>query len=258
MKKFNSTPTEKYVPLSHENVYLFNYYDRISNFLNLNLDKRYKNILAKPIKNNYEIEWYAPFDGLILTEQSEYKQYGMQVYWEFQEKLERKIAELSNTHDANTQNWVSILKKVFHAEDNIIYCNGKDISIIWGWKFENNQMRVSNILDAAPPLLVAATDVDKIENKDNDLEPLTQITKADDLDDAVPASQNREVSLAELFGSNAADNEPEKKQISDTKHSNKSPSFLEFLRYFAAKYWWLLLLLLLCICLVFFYKSLSA
>ena len=85
MQKFHQISTDQYVPLSHDNSYLFNHYEKVHNFIKTRIDPQYKNILAKPIKHNYEIEWFSPFPDLIET--TENQQLALHQYWDFQDKL---------------------------------------------------------------------------------------------------------------------------------------------------------------------------
>ena len=70
MHKFHQIPTEKYTPLSHDKAYLFNLYDKISNFLAFNLDsnKNHKNKIAKPVRNNLETDFYSLYPNLVPVE----------------------------------------------------------------------------------------------------------------------------------------------------------------------------------------------
>ena len=64
MNKFHQIPTDSFAPISHDNSYLFNHYDKVANFLAFNLEKNYKNILAKPVQNGYSFDWFSNFENL--------------------------------------------------------------------------------------------------------------------------------------------------------------------------------------------------
>ena len=59
MHKFHQIPTDKYIPVSHENSYLFNHYDKVANFLAFNLDKNYKNIKEKQVQNGFKYDRFS-------------------------------------------------------------------------------------------------------------------------------------------------------------------------------------------------------
>ena len=121
MQKFHQISTDQYVPLSHDNSYLFNHYEKVHNFIKLKIDSQYKNILAKPIKHNYEVEWFSPFPD--LRETTENQQLALHQYWDFQDKLSKQLDVLSNNKDEDKKNWISLLKTVFNPENNIIFNN---------------------------------------------------------------------------------------------------------------------------------------
>lgn len=147
MNKFHQIPTDKFVPISHDNSYLFNHYDKVANFLAFNLEINYKNILAKPVQNGYAFDWFSPYENLInINEQNTVEtETALLKYWEFIAVVNAKIQQLSNSNDENNKNWASLLTKVFNHPDNFIFSNGNDICIVWGWKFDNNEIYKPNI-----------------------------------------------------------------------------------------------------------------
>ncbi len=61
MHKFYTLSTDSFVPISHDNKHLFNTYELVNNFIRTRIATAYRNILAKPILHNYEVDWYSPF-----------------------------------------------------------------------------------------------------------------------------------------------------------------------------------------------------
>lgn len=254
MQKFHSIATDRYIPLSFDNAYLFSQYDRISNFLVFNLDKKYRNFLAKPVKNNYDIDWYSIHMGLQTVEHSSYREYGLKQYWLVMEELQKRIEDLMRNRDANVQYWGAILQTVFNPEDNLIFTNGHDICIIWGWKFENNQNRKPHILGDSFQESISPEDTPlppQIPDMDPPIADISAPKQSQNLE-PVPA-------IAPPISSPVA---PEEYFMADVKEENidveiaKKESFLAFLKYIAVTYWWVLIVLLVLICLVFFFKSL--
>lgn len=241
MRLFHSTPTDLYLPLSHDNAYLFVHYDKIINFLSFSVDKKYRHILAKPVKNNYQIDWYSPYEGLVWNSSADQSN-SNQIYWEFYVALEAKINELAVRQDDNTKDWIALLKKVFNPADNVLYSNGKDISIIWGWKFENNTIVKPDI---SSTLKGGASQDDHFIDKTIPTTPSPKegksnqkIDKEEEVIEGLPPDYEEDIE------------EPKEDE-------QNYGSFIEFLKNFASRYWWFLLLLLLLICLTFFIKSLS-
>lgn len=246
MQKFHQISTDQYVPLSHDNSYLFNHYEKVHNFIKLKIDSQYKNILAKPIKHNYEVEWFSPFPD--LRETTENQQLALHHYWDFQDKLSKQLDVLSNNKDEDTKNWISLLKTVFNPENNIIFNNDSNISIVWGWKFENNNIQKPLLADPSkltnPVFIEPPITIEQVEGKINDdvngdliIEPEPELIN-DENDDSIFKEDFQEV-----------ENEIEKIE--------EKGGFLEFLKEFAGKYWWLLVVLLSLIVLVYFIKTIN-
>ena len=245
MQKFHQISTDQYVPLSHDNSYLFNHYEKVHNFIKTRIDSQFKNILAKPIKHNYEVEWFSPFPNLIET--TDNQQLALHQYWDFQDKLSKQLDVLSINKDEDTKNWISLLKTVFNPENNIIFNNDSNISIVWGWKFENNNIQ--------KPLLADSTNLsNKVFNEPIIIEPDGDIISEDDNGDLIneskPESINEE-NEDSIFKEDFQDVENEIEKIEEKE------DFLEFLKEFAGKYWWLLVVLLSLIVLVYFIKTIN-
>ncbi|WP_286859432.1 MULTISPECIES: hypothetical protein [Sphingobacterium] len=254
MQKFHSIATDRYIPLSFDNAYLFNQYDRISNFLVFNLDKKYRNFLAKPVKNNYDIDWYSVHMELQPVEQSPYREYGLKQYWLVMEELQKRIEDLMRNKDSNVQYWGAILQAVFNPEDNLIFTNGQDICIIWGWKFENSHNR--------KPQLLGDSFQETMNTQDTPLPPQIPDLDHSIADIVAPKKPERLESPPAIEVPTSSPDIPEEYFMADVKEKNiavetaKKESFLAFLKYIAVTYWWVLIVLLVLICFVFFFKSL--
>ncbi len=246
MQKFHQISTDQYVPLSHDNSYLFNHYEKVHNFIKTRIDSQFKNILAKPIKHNYEVEWFSPFPN--LRETTDNQQLALHQYWDFQDKLSKQLDVLSINKDEDTKNWISLLKTVFNPENNIIFNNDSNISIVWGWKFENNNIQKPLLADPSkltnPVFIEPPITIEQVEGKINDdvngdliIEPEPELIN-DENDDSIFKEDFQEV-----------ENEIEKIE--------EKGGFLEFLKEFAGKYWWLLVVLLSLIVLVYFIKTIN-
>jgi hypothetical protein len=242
MNKFHQIPTDKFVPISHDNSYLFNHYEKVANFLAFNLEKNYKNILAKPVQNGYAFDWFSVYENLVNINEkpTTETETSLLKYWEFIEFINAKVQQLSISNDENNKNWANLLTKVFNRQDNFIFSNGKDICIVWGWKFDNNEIYKPNIgqkqnLDFVPKETVNTIE-NPLENSNPKIEPTNSVV--DPIDEA-PIEE----CLIE--------------DIPNIEYIDKEKiDFLEFLKWFASKYWWLLWLLTFLSAIVFFYKTL--
>ena len=233
MNKFHQIPTDKFVPISHDKSYLFNHYDKVANFLAFNLEKNYKNILAKPVQNGYMFDWFSVHENLknINEKESNETEIGLSKYWEFIDIINAKILKLSNSNDEDNKNWANLLTKVFNKQDNFLFSNGNDICIVWGWKFDNNENYKPNFVA-----------------KSNPISPIEESFESQ----PTPILQNflEEENVEELV-----EEEEEILQDNLEEEITEKPSFLKFLKWFASNYWWLLLIVIGLILITFFVKS---
>lgn len=237
MEKFHQISTESFKPISYDNKYLFDSYEQTANFLHLTLGTdsngtSYKNILAKPVIEKPIVEWFSPFSGMRDVRHDEsLSAFAYFKYYEFLDKINAKIEEFKRTNDSDKRNWAGILDSIFNKQDNLIFSNGEDISIVWGWEFNNNSIyRPSFAPDK--PLAV----------EEHEPEPEEVEEEIDTVPESLPVGPEP-VEIVEVI--------TEKEPLPE-----KKMNFLEFLKWFASRYWWLLLVLLVLIALVFTFKSL--
>lgn len=245
MNKFYEISTKVYAPLSHDNKYLFYQYEKVHNLIRQHIGPEYKNIIAKPIKHELTIEWFSPLKN--LKKLSDNNDFAINRYWEFKKKLDNYLESLS-TSDENSSPWIPLLNKIFKTEDNIIFYNENDITVIWGWEFENNSIPGPNLVRSSG-----------IEIEEPQQEEIVETTENIEEENEEP----------EIGNEPEDENEPGKvplevEEIMSTEVIEETPnlpveentSFLEFLKYFASKYWWLLIILLCLIVIVYLTKTL--
>lgn len=227
MNKFHLIATDTFVPISHDNSYLFNHYDKVANFLAFNLERNYKNILAKPVQNGYAFDWFSNYENLknINEKTKSESETELLKYWEFIDIINLKISQLSDSNDVNNKNWAELLSKVFDHQNNFIFSNGTDLCIVWGWKFDNNQNYKPNFATKTNPIAPIA----------DTLESQPTVLENEYVEEYVEEEEIQQDNLEEEI--------------------IEESSFLEFLKWFASTYWWLLWLLTALIALVFFIKS---
>jgi len=255
MNKFHQIPTDQFVPISHDNSYLFTHFDKVSNFLAFNLGNNYKNVLAKPVQNGYFFDWFSVHVGLInVKDLSQLEaEAGLIRYWEFIDIIKAKIRELSDSGDEDKRNWASLLSKVFNQHNNYIFSNGKEISIVWGWKFNNNEIykpSISNrtIIGFASDNNGDVSHKKQIDTKKDNEESIT-VKDATDHDSTV----NEEEAFGISYGSEQVI--VKTPQPMDENTTVQEHGFRGFLKWFAATYWWLLWVLPFLSAVVFFVKA---
>jgi hypothetical protein len=232
MFKFHQISTQDFEPISHDKRYLFDLYDKIINLLNLNLGGQAGFVLAKPFRNGHFIEWYSNYPDLknVVTLDESGKAQVYRLYWDYRENVNKLIAKLKNTKDADNNNWALIFEKVFNETDNIIFYNGSNFVIVWGWKFFNHSIYKPQIID---PLMdqnpIIAPSV-----------PTNNPSPTSEVEESIPVNP---IVAEEPIPSAEAPPVPVLPR----------DSFIEFLRWFASNYWWLLLLLLAIIILLLIY-----
>ena len=97
MNQFFTLSTDKFVPISYDNKHLFNTYELVNNFIRTRISSSFKNILAKPILENHQVDWYSPFSGLKETVEVA----AQRKYFAFKDELQQHIANLSRSNDPN-------------------------------------------------------------------------------------------------------------------------------------------------------------
>lgn len=263
MNNFHQIPTDKFVPISHDNSYLFLQYEKIANFLAFNLEKNYKNILAKPIQNGFVIDWFSNYENLININEKKKSETEKEllIYWSFIDKISVKIKQLSNSSDENNKNWANLLTKVFNHQENYIFSNGVDICIVWGWKFENNEIY-------KPDTIVNEIEDNSISEEKEELnsfdeenleESITVIDQTEGFGkDIEEANLNQDENIVEIenpFDTKVIQNDLEFGEIRDEENVDKDSNFKKFLKWFASRFWWLLWLLLIIILFFLLLKS---
>lgn len=250
MNRFYQIPTDTYTPISHERRYLFDQYDKIANFLANNLDGNYKSILAKPVQSGKMVDWFSVYENLADVRSGGSSGQGVDKYWQFHAKISDKIAQLASSADDNKKDWAEILSKVFEHKNNFVFSNGQDISIVWGWKFDNYELR-RPLLEFGENNLPIAGEIHPLPPSD-EVEPVQPISS--NRDEAVPEDQLPEEIKPieqERIVEEVADVHEEVEPVSIKQDSD----FKGFLKWFASNFWWLLLALLLFIIISLLFNS---
>lgn len=142
MKKFTSFSTKNYHPISTGSRYLHDDYERIKNFIKENFQQKelFADILAMPIHEGTAVSWYCNYDTQFkrLNEFDETTQNSIkEKYWELLERVKYKIKELKTSIDKNQNSWSDILKMTFDEDNNVLFSDGNNLVLLWGWSFKN-------------------------------------------------------------------------------------------------------------------------
>jgi subtilisin family serine protease len=168
MNQFFKISTENFEAISHENRYLYNQYDSIDSFIKGNFDPSYANLLAKPIFKKKEVTWFTNHDATFkrISEFNELeKEKLLQSYWFKIAPIKSKIEAFKRSQNIDKRNWAFILNEVFNDENNIIFSDGENIVLLWGWRFRNNQENFIPIENRIPlvPLPIVEPEVVEVE-----------------------------------------------------------------------------------------------
>lgn len=142
MEKFCRFKKNDYNPVSYDSNYLFSKYDDIVSYIS-ELNKDLKFILAKPIVSDFHIDWHSKYSNLTEVKS------GSNDITIYQNKIKpvlSKANELVNNKNQEDRDWGKLLLTVFDLNNNIIFSNGSDISIVWGWKFEKYRIEDDEII----------------------------------------------------------------------------------------------------------------
>jgi subtilisin family serine protease len=281
MKPFYSFKTADFTPTSYKSKYLSEYYNQARSLLRFQFsDEAIQNILAEEKRDGNNVQWHTSFPKEFkrISEFDEDTQTFLstkfcllrdQIIVFFDDKSKNKGGE-------NAKEWKLIFEEVFNPNNIIIFSNGDDITVVWGWSLLNNE----NYL----PFL----NYSKKKTEATLPNSISPITQADDSqfkevnDDANNKSGDtgnsieREIEKSPPISVNIDEDEiepeedvaliPEEPDQIDEKRIIEDPdkpasnwffSFLNWLEWLFKKFWWLLLLLLLILLLLFFLKKCS-
>ena len=141
MNKFTTLSTKKYTPLSYQEEYFHNKYELINSFMEDNLGDEFGDLLACPILKKEEVEWYSKFDSDFkrVSDFSKKEQDKiLNIYWEKINKVIAFSQSFQSSKSAEKKKWAHLLDNVFNSDNNIIYSDGENVVLLWGWKFNSS------------------------------------------------------------------------------------------------------------------------
>ena len=142
MEKFCRFKKNDYNPVSYDSNYLFSKYDDIVSYVS-ELNKDLKYILAKPIVSDFHIDWHSKYFNLTEVKSGSSD---IAIYQNKIKPILSKANELVNNKNQEDRDWGKLLLTVFDINNNLVFSNGSDISIVWGWKFEKYRIEDDEII----------------------------------------------------------------------------------------------------------------
>jgi signal peptidase I len=227
MEKFCRFKKNDYNPVSYDSNYLFSKYDDIVSYVS-ELNKDLKFILAKTIVSDFHIDWHSKYSNLTEVKS------GSNDIIIYQNKIKpvlSKANELIKNKNQEDQDWGKLLLTVFDINNNLVFSNGSDISIVWGWKFEKYRIVEDEII-------VEDENVSKIE----------EIVQPPIFEEPIEEIINEDEKLSE--------EEPIMPFEDKTFPIYEEIESSNYFQKFATKFYWLIPLLIITALTIFFIKSL--
>ena len=142
MNKFTTISTKDYIPLSHKEEYFHNKYELIQSFLEKEFRDDFANILALPQIKNREVDWHSKYKTRLkrVTEFSKAEQEQiLNIYWEKINTIKALSSSFQNSNSDEKKRWANLLDDVFNSNNNIVFSDGENIVLLWGWKFNASE-----------------------------------------------------------------------------------------------------------------------
>jgi subtilisin family serine protease len=284
MKSFYTFSTSDYTPVSFKNRYLSEYYDQAKSLLKTQFqDKAILGLLAKENRIGKTVQWQSSFSGEFkrISEFDESTQaYLSDKFCLLRDQILNYFGEKSKLQKgSNANEWKEIFEQIFNPTNLIIFSNGEDISIVWGWALMNNENYLAFLnytkkieatplqvpiapLDLSPEGPIDDVVVGSSENvDDSNKDDLIDSESVDDEDTEetieIKLDEEEKEEEDEIIEDNDVIDEPPVKTEQDEAEkpaSNWFFAFLNWLEWFFKKFWWVLLILLLILLLLLFKK----
>jgi subtilisin family serine protease len=160
MNKFTTISTKDYTPLSYKEEYFHNKYELIQSFISEKIGEDFSDILAMPVIKERDVEWYTKSERK-FKRVSEYPKSEqdkiLSIYWNKINKINELSASFTSSDSFDKKRWAKLVNEVFNSNNNIVFSDGENIVLLWGWKF--NALEENYV----PPPPIIST-VDESEN----------------------------------------------------------------------------------------------
>ena len=234
MNQFYQITSNHFKPISFNNEMVYLQYDSLRGLIERNFKSEYHEILAKPFVSGNNINWYSlqntKFSPLDFFSKAD-KTTALIKYNQFVDEVQVFANTLKESADIDKITWGNLLGQAFNRNNNIVFSDGKDIVLLWGWNFNAED---ENYI---PPELY------KIRVPQDEEGP--QLTSDNELLEKSPAIKIDAVILENT--PYAVNNLYDKKII--VRSNKKSRGIGNYL----ARGWWVLLLILLFLAALFYF-----
>jgi hypothetical protein len=138
MNKFTTISTKDYTPLSYKEEYFHNKYELIQSFISEKIGEDFSDILAMPVIKERDVDWHTKSERK-FKRVSEYPKSEqdkiLSIYWEIINKINNLSLSYSKSDSIDKKSWAKLINSVFNSNNNIVFSDGENIIILWGWKF---------------------------------------------------------------------------------------------------------------------------
>jgi hypothetical protein len=287
MKSFYTFSTTDFTPVSLKNRYMSDFYDQAKSVLKTQFNNpAITGLLAKENRIGKNVQWLSSFTGdfkRISEFNEETQEYLSNKFCILRDQILNHFEEKSmHQKGSNASEWKAIFEQIFNPANIIIFSNGEDISIVWGWVLMNNENYIpflnyskkiesnplqEHIVNAEPipdekvDDSTSENDEQKVTTEETDLvvtQDKEEVIEDEPIEILLDGEENEEVVTEELT---EEDNKTEETPIKPKLEQAEKPSsnwffaFLNWLEWFFKKFWWLILLLLLLLLLIFLLKK---
>lgn len=186
MNLIDKIPFSHYKALTYRNEELWKSYEQLNGFLSKNFDSDFVNILAKPFYSDKTINWYSdsaesfkPLDSFSIAD----KQRLLLRYHYLLHQVNSKVSELKSSANQDNLIWADLLSLTFAPANNILYSDGQNLKLAWGFNYQNEQenyldpLVISSYIDSKLniptdlPIEQSVAEIDIVEPPNNDIIP---------------------------------------------------------------------------------------
>ena len=252
-KPFYSLNKDSYQPISHGRSFLHEQYEAINSFIDLNFDEKFHGLIAKPIKSGEHVNWYnenisgeiKKLDKFEGQQGDDLKnKYNALVY-----QINAKCEQFENSDDDNNKAWAESIREVFDINRNMVFSNGEDITIVWGYEFREKG-KYYMPLEAFAALLIAPIDTPEIPNDEPSI--IEEVLEEEVVDTPIVEDETAHSVQEEVTEETSIVKEKPPKPV---KSTHWFLLMLNSIERFAKKYWYILLIVFLLLLLWFLLKD---
>ena len=142
MNLIDKIPFSHYKALAYRNDELWKSYEQLNGFISKNFEGDFVNILAKPFYSDKTINWYSdsaepfkPLDSFSIAEKHKL----LLRYHYLLHQVNSKVSELKSSANQDNYIWADLLSLTFAPSNNILYSDGQNLKLAWGFNYQNEQ-----------------------------------------------------------------------------------------------------------------------